>query len=599
MRLSGLFLRKQALWIWAAVLWTLVQLPYASGPFRIDDPYHLEALRQMRRAPDDPYGFQINWDGTPKSAFATYASPPLVPGWLALWSSIFPQNEVSLHLAMLPFSIIALVAFGLLARSFDVRPSIAMALLACSPAVFLTCQVLMPDMPMLCLFLLAVTGTRLYQLKPSWAAALLASIAGFCCPLAKYNGAVLVPVLICFGVVGWRQSKLGSTPNSDRSAKGSGSSIAKRVSADGFTPGMAAIITAPILSLVCWGAFTWIKFGAVHFFNMSSFQRGQTYSLYPLTLTAGILGAVGLGVVPLGLLGFLFRNRASMWLSALTLCSGIGAASLAMARHYGLGSALLFALSVSVSIYVVALTVRLGWQSLKKGDWTLLPLAVWILAGLAFQYGLMFSAVRYVLFLAPPAILLVLRSASWAPRERWLTAALGANLLFVAALGVADRRQASIYPSVVAEEIRPRLVKSGGRFFFDGHWGFQYYASQISGEPFDTLRPPSLRAGDLVAVAKTAWPKLRQPPLASGFDVETVTITPPGRGLLRTVSCGAAANLYASVISDCDRPTWLPFGFSQEAAETFVLYSIKKPAAEKQPCVTTFGSEWPGNVPCH
>ena len=124
-------LYKQGLWIWAAVLWTLVQLPFTSGPFRIDDPYHLEAAKQMQRAPTDPYGFHINWDGTPKSSFVTYASPPLVPAWLALWSCVFPENEVSLHVAMLAFSIVALVSFGLLARSFSVPPSIAMALLAC------------------------------------------------------------------------------------------------------------------------------------------------------------------------------------------------------------------------------------------------------------------------------------------------------------------------------------------------------------------------------------------------------------------------------------------------------------------------------------
>ena len=176
-------LYKHGLWVWAAVLWTLVQLPFASGPFRIDDPYHLEAARQVQRAPTDPYGFHINWDGTPKSAFVTYASPPLVPAWLALWSCVFPQNEVSLHVAMLPFSIVALVSFGLLARSFGVRPSIAMALLACSPAFFLTSQVLMPDMPMLCLFLLAVTGARFYQLERSWRAA-----------LACFGGRVLLPV---------------------------------------------------------------------------------------------------------------------------------------------------------------------------------------------------------------------------------------------------------------------------------------------------------------------------------------------------------------------------------------------------------------------
>ena len=353
---------------------------------------------------------------------------------------------------------------------------------------------------------------------------------------------------------------------------------------------MLAIISAPILSLVCWGAFTWAKYGAVHFLNMSAFQRGQTHSLDPAMLTAGVLGAVGLGVVPLGLLGFLCRaQNPSVWLSALALCSGVGAAWLAMLMCYGLGSVLLFAFSVSVSVYVLGLVVRLGWQSARTWDWALMPLAVWILAGLAFQYGLMFSAVRYVLFLAPPVILLALRLTSWVPSEGRLTAILAANLLFTAALGFADARQASVYPSVVAEEIRPRLEKSGGRLFFDGHWGFQYYASQIGGEPLDELRPPIFRAGDLVVVAKMPWPKLKYTPQAPGLDIETTTLTVPGSGFLRTLSCSAGANFYASVMSSCDRPTLLPFGFSREPAESFVFYSITKPAAVERPSLAESG----------
>ena len=343
---------------------------------------------------------------------------------------------------------------------------------------------------------------------------------------------------------------------------------------------MLAIGSAPIVSLACWGAFTWAKYGAVHFLNMSSFQRGQAHSTDPATLTAGILGAVGLGVVPLGTLGFLFKSRnSSLWLSALTLFGGVGTAWLAIVMGYPFSPVLLFAFSVSISVFIVGLVMRLGWQSAREGDWTLLPLVIWILAGLAFQYGLMFSAVRYVLFLAPPIILLALRNSSWVPRGGWLTAMLGANLLFVLALSLADARHASVYSSVVAEEIRPRLEKSGGRFFFDGHWGFQYYASQIGGVPFDELRPPSLRVGDLVVVAHNPWPKLKHPPHAPELDIETAALAIPYSGFLRTLSCDAGANFYSSVASDCDRPTLLPFGFSREPAESFVFYSIRKPGA--------------------
>jgi hypothetical protein len=255
---------------------------------------------------------------------------------------------------------------------------------------------------------------------------------------------------------------------------------------------------------------------------------------------------------------------------------------LAVRMQYHLSSVLLFAFSVSISVFIVGLVMRIGWQTARAADWSLLPLVVWIMAGLTFQYGLMFSAVRYVLFLAPPIILLALRNSPWFPGCGWLTATLGANLLFVLALGFADARQASVYPSVVAEEISPRLEKSDGRLFFDGHWGFQYYASQIGGVPFDELGPPSLRVGDLVVVAHNPWPKLKHPPHATGLDIETTTLSIPNSEFLRTLSCDAGANFYSSVASGCCRPTWLPFGFSWEPAENFVFYSIRKPGASNR-----------------
>jgi hypothetical protein len=202
----------------------------------------------------------------------------------------------------------------------------------------------------------------------------------------------------------------------------------------------------------------------------------------------------------------------------------------------------------------------------------------------------MFTAVRYVLFLAPPAILLVLRLSMWAPRQRLLTAVLGSNLLLTIALAVADSREADVYPTVVAKDIHPRLKESGGRLFFDGHWGFQYYAEQIGGEPLDGLRPPVLRAGDVVAVAKKPWPKLPQPAYAPRLIVEEAVLSVRSTGFLRTLSCDAGANFYGSAMSGCSRATLLPFGFSSEPTETFVFYSIREPERSRAQSASMGGS---------
>jgi len=556
-------------WLWVTALWTLIQLPYLGNSFRIDDPYHIEAARQIRRDPGDPYGFEINWDGSPKPAFVTYASPPLVPAWLALWRCFLPESETSLHLAMLPFSLLSLVTFGALASRFDVSPLLAMTLLACSPAFFLGSQVLMPDLPMLCFFLIAVAGACWYWQDRSRLAAVLAFVAAALCPLAKYNGAVVIPVLLCVGLTGRKgpQKELGV-----------GCARSHRLS-HGHVLGLLTVAAAPVISLACWGAFTWKRYGAVHFLSMTAFQRGQAHSLDPAMLSAGILGAFGLGVVPLSLLSVLSAARgAFVWLSALALCSGAAATGVAVLKRHGGGSAALFGFAAAVAVYVLAWVAGVGWQAAKTRDGNRIMLVVWILVGLAFQFGLMFSAVRYLLFLAPPVILLTLLRSSSAPRRVWLAAVVGLNLLFVIVLGLADARQASIYPVVLANAIRPHLERSGGNFYFDGHWGFQYYAERLGGKPIDEQRPPRYRAGDVVVVAKMPWPKLMHPLQAQGWDIEAKTLAASSSWWLRTVSCGAGANFYASVLPECERPAWLPFGFSRDF-ESFAIYTIREPGA--------------------
>ena len=83
-----------------------------------------------------------------------------------------------------------------------------MALLACAPAFFLTSQVLMPDMPMLCLFLLAVTASTLLPENRKKVALprLLAFVAGFLLSTRKVQRCSSGPVLLYLGlcVPEWR-----------------------------------------------------------------------------------------------------------------------------------------------------------------------------------------------------------------------------------------------------------------------------------------------------------------------------------------------------------------------------------------------------------
>src|SRR5438876_6830431 len=132
---------------------------------------------------------------------------------------------------MLPFSLLALHPFAIMARYFRIDPLIPVVLLCGSPAFFLGSQVVMQDVPMLALFLLAISYATLYEEKGYRFAFLISYLAAFCCPMAKYNGLVLAPVL--GGLFFTAKRKLG----------------------------MGIIAAAPLLALLFWNGFTWFQYG--------------------------------------------------------------------------------------------------------------------------------------------------------------------------------------------------------------------------------------------------------------------------------------------------------------------------------------------------
>jgi 4-amino-4-deoxy-L-arabinose transferase-like glycosyltransferase len=532
--------------ILVVVFWVLVQFPFLSSAFRIDEPYFLAVARQIYKHPLDPYGFQINWDGTPEWAFKNSANPPFVPAYLAACHCLLPWNEVSFHLAVLPFSIIALCAFGALAQHMKVDPVTSQVLLCCSPAFFLGSQVVMQDVPMLSLFLLAVTGAMYYEDSGRTIALIVALFAAFCCPLAKYNGLVLVPVLVILVFTGKRKR------------------------------GILMIASAPLLSLVLWNLFTWFKYDQNHFLAMIAFQKNPAIRTPLWQLTAGTLAATSLGVLPLCLLGFVAgipTGRKALLASGILTLPLYGTCKIWLG--YGNLPSFLLAVGMWLALLLIGFTFVCGWKFYRRQSSTGLALVIWILSGFAFQTGLLFSSVRYVLFLAPPAILLLLSQSSSPPQKRTRGLLLGINLFLVAMLAIGDARIAEAYREFIKRRVAPLLSESRGRLYFSGHWGFQYYCERLGGEAVDEAGPPELCPRDLMVVARTAWPDVLQPSRVNGQEIAPVAVAFNPNWLIRTIDCDGGANFYASKTYGCRYPTFLPFGFSRGPVEIFLVYRVK------------------------
>lgn len=517
-------------------LWTAVQAVFFPTAFRIDEPNIIALAGQIAREPLDPYGFTINWNGTEESAFTTLANPPLVPAWLALWASLFGWSETSLHLAMLPFSWIALAAIVSIARDLGIAsPLIAAAALACSPAFFLAAQVVMPDIAMvaflgasvaLCFRFLATGGT--------WTLA-LASVCAALTPLTKYNGVVLTVVLAGLWLVFAQRRRP-----------------------------LAIVVIASLAGLASWSLIGIATYGEPHFLASSRLQGGAAVN----ALTGSLIG-LGLGALPLALA---FRTAppaaaARVWRLLLPLVALVLAMLAAFSLDYPVVPALLFSAGGTIAIHFLVTVVWKSFESRGGGPPLDAILVAWILVTLVLQFQLLFTSVRYLLPLVIPAILLTFRLTN---ANAKILSALAVNAVFVVALGIGDARTANLYRDFVSREVEPRRSPGGGTLYYDGHWGLQHYASRLGGIAVDRRTPPEIREGDLLVSARNAFPVNTR----TGAQVVTTFEADPGWPL-RTIDCEGAANFHGNAIGGCRYfPVYLPFAFGVGAVETFTLAQI-------------------------
>ena len=77
----------------------------------IDAPVFVAVARQIVAAPADPFGFQMIWDPTSPDTAVFNRNPPLLSYWLAPWIALFGERETVMHAALLPFPVIAALAF--------------------------------------------------------------------------------------------------------------------------------------------------------------------------------------------------------------------------------------------------------------------------------------------------------------------------------------------------------------------------------------------------------------------------------------------------------------------------------------------------------
>lgn len=520
-------------------VWLVFQLPFLSTAFRVDEPNIIRIAERAAVAPSDPYGFYINWGGLDEEAFHILANPPLVPYWLAAWGATLGWTETVLHASMLPFSVLALVAFAFLAKELNVRPLLATLLLAASPAFLLASQVVMPDIAMIAFFIAAIAcGVAYLRTGARWLIP-LGFVAGALAPLAKYNGALVGPLLGLLWLVG-----------------------------RGRRTGLFVIAAGPAIGLGAWSAVNLMTYGRTHIQTITEFESGGT-----VVILSAILGYIGFGVLPAVLaLAAAPAPMSGRVLHAVTGLMGLlMAVSMYLLFAVGPWAAAGYGLSVAITCRFLVIASVLAWRGAR--DRVTVLLTIWLALGIWFQFGLLFASVRYLLPILPAALLLVLRSELLPVGRKWFRPAVAASLALTAAVAVGDARTANLYRQFVEEVVVPRKAGIEGRLLFDGHWGFQYYMEREGGKILNYFRQPRWRDGDVIFIARNPFPSYQEliPTRALAFRTEEIVVSP--RWPVRTIDCGAFANFYGPGVMECKGPV-LPFGFSTKARDAFAVMTV-------------------------
>lgn len=511
----------------------LLQIPFLFVPFRVDEPNILAIAKQIAADPFDPYGFEINWLGTPQPAREVLRNPPLVPYWIALWGALFGWSEPLLHGAMVLWSVVALLAVARLARSVGMPGWMGAALLGSSVIFFVSAPLLMPDVAGLALAAVAV-ALALEDDAPALAMAVAAAAAA---PLAKYTA---VAVVIPLTLLALRQ------PN---------------------RRWRVAVAVAPLLSLLVWSRISTTIYGESHLFESAAAQGG-------LKIPAmAILVDLGLAIFPLGLLAIALATRRMVAAGAIS--GAFTFMVLYVLTDNRLDSALLGAVGAAAAVVVIAAGVR---NVVAEPRVLRVAALAWLCGVVGLAFGYQFMTSRYLIAASVAALLLV--GSSSVPRLFVFALAAGAVL----SVGVAatDAMQASIYPRIA----RSLVASPAERVWLAGHWGFQHYGIDAGGRMLDVEKPETLRPGDRVVVSSATFPNTsiealkRQIP---GESLETVVIR--SRWPIRTQACGGTISLHGSGASSCENAyrVAIPWGLSHEPIEILHQFRVGTRAAATAP----------------
>jgi hypothetical protein len=120
---------------------------------------------------------------------------------------------------------------------------------------------------------------------------------------------------------------------------------------------------------------------------------------------------------------------------------------------------------------------------------------------------------------------------------------------------------------LAARTIAARYNAEGGRLWFEGHWGFQYYLEKLGARPVD-FEHSTLQPGDILVIpsnnSNMDWPKPGEVGLLKEFKLRVFP-------WLSTMCLGSGAGFYAADYGP------LPFVAGAALPESYTVFQVLRP----------------------
>ena len=519
-------------------------VPFVHKPFNIDDPLFIWTAKHIQHNPLDFYGFDVNWGKKITSMASVNKNPPLFSYFLAGVGIVCGWSEAAMHLAVM----VSLIALALgtfrLAGQLGGNPLQAALISMCTPVVMVSGTSVMCDVPMVALWVWAVSywidgNEAPYHMWPMLGAGLMIAAAG----LTKYFGASLIPLLASY-------------------------SLMRRTPFRQWFP----YLLVPMALFILYNVGTCHTYGIglmtdAFVFSADVHQNSSPYTVQRIIDSLSFTGG--------GLITALFFAPLLFRLQGRLICASTMAGLCIILHFWGIERSSNFGISIQQAVFITAASVLLTVAAadfIGNRDAKSLLLMLWVMGTFMFACVVNWTvSERIILPMAPAAGILISRRLALRTQQRNNLEWAGFALALIPALSLsllvtlADYRWSSEIHKVV-QRIRLHSPPPGQSLWFQGHWGFQYYMEQIGGKTLD-FAASEAHTGDLL-VRPSFTTNFENLP-DDVFDIVDTLQTAP-LSWLAVMAPSTGAGFYSNEIGP------LPYAFDRVTPETYWIHEFKQ-----------------------